>query len=205
MSVGIREYVIFFCSERLYDTVNLEIRTTCICKDVGVVIRLTCVCAIRDWCAAHYALEELMNWNACVKRKPLLNAQNQFYLPIQNPLSQSCHSLRNASLGGPHIPFLGLIKWSYHGWLLWWHHQRAPLFSLATGPPNPKSTTGSSLVVCYEKVNVFIKANNKHCSISTPSKYFAKKVFYNEESRPYFYVPMRRCYFPPSELDYSMR
>jgi len=32
-------------------------------------------------------------------------------------LCQSCRSLRNASLCGPHIPFLGSIKRSYHDWL----------------------------------------------------------------------------------------
>jgi len=32
-------------------------------------------------------------------------------------LSQSCRSLRNVSLVGPLIPFPGLVKKSYHGWL----------------------------------------------------------------------------------------
>jgi len=32
-------------------------------------------------------------------------------------LCRSCRSFRNVSLGGPHIPLLGLIKKSYHGWL----------------------------------------------------------------------------------------
>jgi len=32
-------------------------------------------------------------------------------------LCQSCRRLRNVSFGGPHIPFLGLIKRPCHGWL----------------------------------------------------------------------------------------
>jgi len=32
-------------------------------------------------------------------------------------LCQSCRRLRSISLGGTHIPFLGLIERSYHGWL----------------------------------------------------------------------------------------
>ena len=47
-------------------------------------------------------------------------------------LCQSCRSLRNVSLAGLHIPFLGLIKRSYHGDWVWWSH---PFFSLASGPP----------------------------------------------------------------------
>ena len=54
-------------------------------------------------------------------------------------LCQSCHCLRSVSFGGR---ILGLIKVLITvGWV-WWRHQRAPLFSLASGPPNLKPTTG---------------------------------------------------------------
>jgi len=56
-------------------------------------------------------------------------------------LCQSYRSLSNVSLGNPHIPFPGLIKKSYHGWLIILTSFEGPLFSLALGPPNAKSTT----------------------------------------------------------------
>jgi len=34
------------------------------------------------------------------------------------------------------------------GWV-WWRHQRAPLLSLASGPPNPKPTTADNRG-CYK-------------------------------------------------------
>jgi len=39
-------------------------------------------------------------------------------------------SLRNVSLGGPQIPFLGLIKRCYHGWLSVMTSSDVPLTSL---------------------------------------------------------------------------
>jgi len=50
-------------------------------------------------------------------------------------LRQSCHSLRNVSLGSPHIPLLGMIKRSYHGWVSVMTLSEGPLFSLVSGPP----------------------------------------------------------------------
>jgi len=52
-------------------------------------------------------------------------------------------------LGDPHIPFLGLIKRSYHDWLsIRWRCQRPP-FQPWPRPPMPTFTT-----VC-EVVNIF--------------------------------------------------
>jgi len=62
-------------------------------------------------------------------------------------LSQSCRSLKNVSLVGPHIPFLGLIKRSYDGWLKMRASSEGPFFSLASSPPNPRSTTGYSIFI----------------------------------------------------------
>jgi len=59
-------------------------------------------------------------------------------------LCHSCRSLRNVSLCGPHIPFLRLIKRSYHGWLSMMRSTEDPLSALPH-PPNPKSTTGHRL------------------------------------------------------------
>jgi len=56
-------------------------------------------------------------------------------------LCQSCHSLRNISLGGS---ILGMIKSNYHGWLSMMTSSEGPLFSLASGPPNLKPTTDYS-------------------------------------------------------------
>ena len=59
-------------------------------------------------------------------------------------LCQSCCSLRNASLGGPHIPRVGLIdliKMSYDGWLSISTSSDGPPFKASLWPPNPKSTT----------------------------------------------------------------
>jgi len=55
-------------------------------------------------------------------------------------LCQLCRSLRNVCLGGLHIPFQGLIKRSYHGWLNMMTSSEVPLFSLASEPLNPKYT-----------------------------------------------------------------
>ena len=43
-------------------------------------------------------------------------------------LCQSCRSFRNVSLGGPHIPFLSLIRKSYHGWLSMMTSSEGPIF-----------------------------------------------------------------------------
>jgi len=53
-------------------------------------------------------------------------------------LFQLCGNLRNISLGG-HILRKSKVIITV-GWV-WWHHHRAPLFSLASGPPNLKPTT----------------------------------------------------------------
>jgi len=57
-------------------------------------------------------------------------------------LCQSCRSLRNVSLGGR---ILGLIKSAYHGWPSMMTSSEGPLFSLASGPPNPKPTTAYTM------------------------------------------------------------
>jgi len=54
-------------------------------------------------------------------------------------LYQSYRGLRNVSFGS-HI--LGLMKSAYHGWLSMMTSSGSPLFSLASGPPNFKPTTG---------------------------------------------------------------
>ena len=51
-------------------------------------------------------------------------------------LCQSCRSLRNVSFDG-HI-----LKSAYYGWLSTMTSSKFPLFSLASGPPKPKPTTG---------------------------------------------------------------
>jgi len=50
-------------------------------------------------------------------------------------LCQSCCSLRNVSLGGPHIPFLGLIRRPCYSWLSMMTSSESPFFSLSTGSP----------------------------------------------------------------------
>jgi len=57
-------------------------------------------------------------------------------------LSQSYRSLKKVSLGGPHIPFLGLIKRSSYGWLNAVTSLEI-LFSALPRAPNLKSTTDS--------------------------------------------------------------
>jgi len=54
-------------------------------------------------------------------------------------LCQSCRSLRNVALGY-HI--LGLTKSAHHGWLCMMTSPEGPLFSLASGLPKAKPTTG---------------------------------------------------------------
>ena len=54
-------------------------------------------------------------------------------------LLQLCRSLRNISLGGR---ILGKSKVIITVGRVRWRHQRAPVLSLASGPPNPKPTTG---------------------------------------------------------------
>ena len=54
-------------------------------------------------------------------------------------LFQFCRSLRNISLRDCILGKSNVIITV--GWLRWCH-QRAPLFSLASGPPNPNSATG---------------------------------------------------------------
>jgi len=71
-------------------------------------------------------------------------------------LCQSCRSLRYISLGGSPIPFPGLIKRFYQGWLSMMTSSQGPLFSLASGSPNPKATTGRVMFSygCVERVSV---------------------------------------------------
>jgi len=55
-----------------------------------------------------------------------------------SPASLSCRSLKNVSFGGC---ILGLINSVYHGWLSMMTSSEGTLFSLASGPPNPKPIT----------------------------------------------------------------
>ena len=55
-------------------------------------------------------------------------------------LCLSCQSLRNVSFSGL---ILGLIKSAYHGCLSMMTSSEGPLLGLASGPPNPKTTTGT--------------------------------------------------------------
>jgi len=55
---------------------------------------------------------------------------------------QSCRSLSNKSLGGR---ILGLIKSFHHGWLSMMTSSEGLLFSLASGPPNPKATAAHNI------------------------------------------------------------
>jgi len=50
-------------------------------------------------------------------------------------LCQSYRSLRNVSLRDQHIPFLSLIKKSYHGWLSMTTLLEVPFSSLPQVPP----------------------------------------------------------------------
>ena len=50
-------------------------------------------------------------------------------------LCQPCRGLRNISLDGPHIPFLGLIERSYHGWLSTMTSSHGPFSPLPRAPP----------------------------------------------------------------------
>ena len=65
-------------------------------------------------------------------------------------LFQFCSSLRNISLGDCILGKSNVIITV--GWLRW-RHQRAPLFSLASGPPNPKPTTDN--IIEKHKKNFF--------------------------------------------------
>jgi len=59
-------------------------------------------------------------------------------------LCQSCHSLRNESLGGR---ILGLIKSSHHGWLsIMTSSKGLPFVVLPRAPPNPKPTIDTQAV-----------------------------------------------------------
>jgi len=60
---------------------------------------------------------------------------------LQFLLCQSCRSLRNASLGGLDMPFLGLIKGSYHFWLNEMTSSEGPSFHPCLEPPKPKFTS----------------------------------------------------------------
>jgi len=53
----------------------------------------------------------------------------------------SYRSLRNVSLSLLHIPFLGLIKRSYHGWLIIVTSPEGSILQPCLGSPNFKSTT----------------------------------------------------------------
>ena len=58
-----------------------------------------------------YVLLDLFSQPSVLLNLSIMNTLVHFLL------YQSCRSLWNVSLGGPHIPFLGLIRWPYHGWL----------------------------------------------------------------------------------------
>jgi len=47
------------------------------------------------------------------------------------------------------------------GWV-WWRHQRAPIFSLASGPPNPKPTTGHNKTNFNNMQELVNCTNSKH-------------------------------------------
>jgi len=79
-----------------------------------------------------------------------------YFLPL---LCQSCRSLRNVSFGGR---ILDLIKSDYHGWLVMMTSS-APLFSLASGTPNPPlvlRTTSRSLTRGYRFPKYCIRASS---------------------------------------------
>ena len=75
-------------------------------------------------------------------------------------LCQSCRSLRNESLGGR---ILSLIKSSHHGWLSIMTSSEGPLFSLASGPPNPKPTTGCCYFSCEVQTLKFLASAKSLC------------------------------------------
>jgi len=74
-------------------------------------------------------------------------------------LSQLCRSLRNVSLGCPHIPSVDLIKKSYHGWLGMMVSSESPLFQPCLGSPNPKTTTGATVSSCRSAINYYFHVN----------------------------------------------
>jgi len=54
--------------------------------------------------------------------------------PLHFLLCQSCCSLRNVSVVGQHMPFLGLITRSYHGWLSMMASLEPPFSALPRAP-----------------------------------------------------------------------
>ena len=74
-------------------------------------------------------------------------------------LCQSCRSFRSASFGGLHIPFLGLIKRSYHGWLSMMTSSEDPIFSLASGPSTlcPPLSTCEFEITCGRQHDCWAK------------------------------------------------
>ena len=90
--------------------------------------------------------------NLCASMLLALSSQLSVLLNHQYPfaffvMSKSCRSLRNVFLGGPRIPFPGLIKRSHHGWLrMMKSHQRSPFSDL------PWPLTPSSLLLTNDKV-----------------------------------------------------
>ena len=69
-------------------------------------------------------------------------------------LFQFCRSLRNITLGDCILGKSNVIITV--GWLRW-RHQSAPLFSLASPPPNPKPTTGHDIT----HGAVYLQTNHK--------------------------------------------
>jgi len=117
-------------------------------------------------------------------------------------LCQSCHSLRNISLGGR---IVGLIKSNYHGWLSVMTSSEGPLFSLASGPPNLKPTTACASYAFYLAIHTCIcKEGRKIGKVMTrrvANKH--KSKIHNRElkTRPlslreYLIVMFKMLYFP---------
>ena len=85
-------------------------------------------------------------------------------------LFQLCRSLRNIPLGGR---ILGKSKVIITvGWV-WWYHLRTPLFSLASGPPNPKPTIA-------EIVNLE-SSLHRHC-------FFRKPELHNFDDKQFIFI-----------------
>jgi len=65
----------------------------------------------------------------------VMNTLVHFVLRQSAVFSGNCRILRNVFLGGPHNPFLGLIKSSYRGWLSMMTSSEGPFSTLSQDPP----------------------------------------------------------------------
>ena len=93
-------------------------------------------------------------------------------------------SLRSVHLGGPHIPFTGSIKWSYHGWLNMTTSSEGP-FSLASDPSTlipplvkpPRKTKIIHFTTKQNNIQAFVNLPIRPIILFCGRQYFFQEVF----------------------------